>query len=523
MITNNLSDQEVEVDNADYWLKKLESYIADPWEFAKECVFTKDEVDKKNPVKRFPSDLEYLHVYFKVWQKEPMIAVPKSRRMFMSWANIILHLWDAMFHGGRNIAFVSKKEEDADELLNKCEHILENIPESALPKSLRPKHKKTYCCLEFPETGSRIIGMPQGADQLRMHTFSRILADEAAFWDQAEKMYSASIPTLEGGGCMTMISSPAPGFFKRLVFDDLDESKKEKVAPKKIYPKEGVEIWRNPNNRFIVFQLHYSANPIKKDPKYRDTIRSAMPFYQYMQEYELSWDTYEGKPVYPDFNKLLHVVKGDIQPEIGIPLLLGIDQGLNAACLVCQQQGDQFVVMKEYRAQNSGAERFKEFVKKQLKQDFPEWNISKDRDQYLAGMDPTGFNRRDVDERAYASVWTEDFTVLPGENLWEKRRHSVEKLLTKLSNGRPVFQISESGCPTTVRGFEGGYRYPERSFEIEPNKIKPIKDEYSDVHDALQYIATLFEKVQSKHKHEVYMPVYSWMGVKNGKKALRPR
>lgn len=522
-----ITDVEVEVDSGDYWAKRLEVYIRDPWEFAKDCVYTKDEVDKSNPIKKFPADLEYLRLYFKLWVKEERIVVPKSRRMYMSWANLILHLWDAMFHPGRNIAFVSKKEDDANELIKKCLTILENIPESALPKSLRPKFNDKFCELEFPELGSRIMGFPQGADQLRMHTFSRIMADEAAFWDQAEKMYSASIPTLEGGGCMTMISSPAPGFFKRLVFDDLDTSKKEKVAPKKIYPINGVEVWRNPGNKFVVFQLHYSANPMKTDPAYRDGIKSAMPYYQYMQEYELCWDTYEGKPVYPDFNKQIHTVKGDIQPEIGLPLLLGIDQGLNAAVIVCQQQGEQFVAMKEYRAQNMGAIRFKEYVKKQLKVDFPEWNISKDRGQYICGMDPTGFNRRDVDERAYATVWAEDFRVLPGENLWEKRRHSVEKMLTKLSGGKPAFLVSEVGCPVLVRGFEGGYRYPERSFEIEPSKIKPIKDEYADVHDGLQYIATLFEKVQSGTKHEVKGPTYSWMkGSNDGKRkkeTLRPR
>ena len=31
----------------------------DPWEFSK-YVFTKDESDKKNPIKRFPYQLQYL-------------------------------------------------------------------------------------------------------------------------------------------------------------------------------------------------------------------------------------------------------------------------------------------------------------------------------------------------------------------------------------------------------------------------------------------------------------------------------
>jgi hypothetical protein len=73
-----------------------------------------------------------------------------------------------------------------------------------------------------------IQGFPQGADQLRQFTFSGILADEMAFWNDAQEMYSASFPTLEGGGRFTAISSPGAGFFKALVFDQLDRFGNEK-------------------------------------------------------------------------------------------------------------------------------------------------------------------------------------------------------------------------------------------------------------------------------------------------------
>jgi hypothetical protein len=58
-----------------------------------------------------------------------------------------------------------------------------------------------------------------GADQLRQFTFSGILGDECAFWEEARKFYSASAPTIEGGGRMTLISSRSPGFFQRLCYD----------------------------------------------------------------------------------------------------------------------------------------------------------------------------------------------------------------------------------------------------------------------------------------------------------------
>lgn len=199
-------------------LSRLRLIINDPWEFLK-IVRTLDPADKVNPIKKFPVHLDYLRYYTRVWQENPMVAVPKSRRMKMSWVNIALYTWDAAFHKGRHIAFVSKKEDDSDDLVGKAQFIVENLD---LPKELVPQYIKTFNSLEFPQIKSKIEGYPSGADQLRQYTFSGIFADELAFWDDAQKMYSAAIPTIEGGGRFTGVSSPAPGFFKRLVYDELD-------------------------------------------------------------------------------------------------------------------------------------------------------------------------------------------------------------------------------------------------------------------------------------------------------------
>jgi hypothetical protein len=205
-----------------HWIEKLTLYRQDPWAFCCDCVYTLDQTDEKNPIKKFPSHYEYLKLYARVWQKEKFIAVPKSRRMFFSWMNIILYTWDTMFHIGRFNAFVSKKEDDANELLNKAKFILDHIPEEALPREFIPKYEHTFGKLRFSEINSMIHGFPQGADQLRQFTLSGILADEMAFWSDAQETYSASFPTLEGGGRFTAISSPGAGFFKALVFDQLD-------------------------------------------------------------------------------------------------------------------------------------------------------------------------------------------------------------------------------------------------------------------------------------------------------------
>lgn len=211
----------MDADQSADWLPRIKAIRDDPWEFLK-CVNTQDPADKLCPIKPFPVHLEYLHYFVRAWEKYPKILVPKSRRMKMTWVCVALYAWDAAFHVGRHDAFVSKKEDDSNEIVKKAAFILKNVDQRKLPQEFIPKFELTFNKLHFPETHSIIQGFASGADQLRQFTFSGIFADEIAFWDDAEKMYSASIPTLEGGGRFTGVSSPAPGFFKRLVEDQLD-------------------------------------------------------------------------------------------------------------------------------------------------------------------------------------------------------------------------------------------------------------------------------------------------------------
>lgn len=211
-------------------LERYELMRNDPWLFL-EAVHTKDEADPKNPIKRFPIDKEYLKLYTRFWAAEKKIAVPKSRRLIMSWTNIALYTWDTLFHAGRSNAFVSKKEEDASDLVEKARFIVDHLDRELIPAELIPRYEHTYNKLKFPEIESQIRGFPQGADQLRQYTFSGLLFDEVAFWEDAENAYSAAIPTVDSplGGRITMISSPGPGFFRRVVLDRIEIDEEESI------------------------------------------------------------------------------------------------------------------------------------------------------------------------------------------------------------------------------------------------------------------------------------------------------
>lgn len=482
-------------------LQKYLDIIQDPWEFASHCVWTQDPQDQLNPIKPFPKQFHYLKVLFSFWMQKRLTAIPKSRRMFISWGVLTLYAWDTMFHPGRHVAFVSKKEEDGDVLIERVVFILKQIEERGLlPPDLIPKYRKTYCKLDFYEIGSKIEAYPAGSDQLRMHAFSGIMGDEMAFWPDAQKMYAAAMPTIEGGGRFTAISSPAPGLFKDIVFDELKGNIGQASDRETLEPMEGVKIWRNPGNKFWVFELHYTANPAKR-LGYIDGIRDSMPIAQFKQEFELQWDSFVGSPVYPDFSRQKHIKNG-LHPEIGLPLFIGFDFGLNACAVICQLQSNTLVVFKEYTSSNMGIMRFLDQVLiPGIRRDFTRWSTLKD--DYICLIDPAGFSRSQTDEKTCAEfLHKAGFRPIAGELTWEKRRQAVEHYLLKYNKDGACFQIDGHGCPTLVAGFEGQYRYPDKAMEVEPSKLRPIKDDSSHPHDALQYVASKLALLTGKQKRQ---------------------
>jgi hypothetical protein len=194
------------------------------WNFLSTCVYTLDQADKWQPIKQYPAtaDKEYLKPIVEYVESDPLVALVKHRRMLITWTVVALGLWDAMFHEGRHIAFVSKKEEDSDELVRRAQFIYDNIPKAMLP--IKPRAEYKYTQLRFPEINSFIKGYAQGPDQLRQHTCSRIMCDEIAFWPQARATFTSLKPTIEGGGKICLISTRYPGFFKQIIEDTLDEA-----------------------------------------------------------------------------------------------------------------------------------------------------------------------------------------------------------------------------------------------------------------------------------------------------------
>lgn len=178
-----------------------------------------DEADQGR-TKRFP-DKAYLAYICAVWTREPITAIPKTRRMMLSWLMLSLHLWAALFHPQVAVFIQSKKEKDSAFLMSaeRMMFVYDHLP----PQYNWPQIVKKnggpdgvgYSYIKF-DNGSYIMAVGQGADQMRSYTASYVMLDEVGFWEQAESSFSALKPTIEGGGKIIMISSANPGFFQRI-------------------------------------------------------------------------------------------------------------------------------------------------------------------------------------------------------------------------------------------------------------------------------------------------------------------
>lgn len=205
----------------------------DPYYFMTNWAYTLDTHDKDNPVKTFP-EKKYIEILVKLWLKEPLLLLPKSRQMMMSWIFTCLYLWDTCFHEGRLTFFQSKREEDANDLVKRAYFIWDKMPsflkryyEDGKFKELKcnPQNRgqHVYCSMTFPDIHSEIRGIPQGGDIIRMHTASGILSDEMAFQPEAKAAYTAAKPTISSMGRFTGVSTAEDlTFFEDMCFDKLD-------------------------------------------------------------------------------------------------------------------------------------------------------------------------------------------------------------------------------------------------------------------------------------------------------------
>jgi hypothetical protein len=203
----------------------------------------------------------------------------------------------------------------------------------------------------------------------------------------------------------------------------------------------------------------------------------------------------DGRPVFPQFKDFWHVSESELMPMKELPLIIGMDFGLDPAAVFCQiTPKGQLVVLDELVTHNMGIRQFAtEVLKPHLANHYPGFNCR------VYG-DPAGEIRSQADERTCFEELNDQgihAESASSDNSFAARRDSVVEFMTRATDGQPGLLLSPTKCPTLRKGLNGRYKYEivQTSAASEVRyKERPLKNSYSHICDAFQYACVAVDR-----------------------------
>jgi hypothetical protein len=193
-----------------------------------------------------------------------------------------------------------------------------------------------------------------------------------------------------------------------------------------------------------------------------------------------------GTAVYREsFKRSFHVQK-EVTPVVGHPLIVGLDFGRDPCAVITQlDHKGRLLVLEEVIAEDIGLELQ---ITRNLKPVLTSQRYM-GRPVAIVG-DPAGKQRSTLyEETSFDVLKRGGFQAFPAPtNDIDARLRAVEAYLLAQRDGGPAIIFDEDRCPKLIQAMGGGYRYERmRSGQL---RVRPQKNEYSHVSDALQYAAS---------------------------------
>jgi len=209
----------------------------------------------------------------------------------------------------------------------------------------------------------------------------------------------------------------------------------------------------------------------------------------------------QGKQVYANFNRRIHVAEEPLLYS-GLPLYVGWDNSGNspAAIVVQIPTAQQVQVLAEFHTENLGIVDFTNEVNQAMVRMFPGCQ------EVVHYGDPAGENKYSKASGGFTSNKDLQYeqcgiVVQPSEQNFRARVESVDQQLARI-NGILI----DPRCTRLINGFLGGYHYPENKSIVGEYLPTVVKNKYSHVHDALQYVMVkLFKPI---HRPETEIDIY---------------
>jgi len=204
-----------------------------------------------------------------------------------------------------------------------------------------------------------------------------------------------------------------------------------------------------------------------------------------------------GKPVYEkSYSDSIHYADYEIEPIPDLPLIIGFDFGLNPSAVIGQVTPKGILhILDELTSDGVGLEQFiKYYFTPHIQQLYPNYELQ------IVG-DPAGVQRSQSDESSCFDILRRNgYKAIPARtNSLVDRIGAVEFFLNSLVEGKPRFKLSKR-CPMLRKGFISGYHYRKLRVSETRYTETPDKNEYSHIHDALQYLCLHISQDNTKKK-----------------------
>lgn len=260
-------------------------------------------------------------------------------------------------------------------------------------------------------------------------------------------------------------------------------------------PMDGVEMWRNPNNGFLIVDLDFRADPSKRSQEWIAQSQSGVPKAEWKREFGKDWVVYEGKPVYQDYDDDFHKLVGAIVAPRRARLISGWDGGPNdvnlAWCLgLCFPYENAVIWIDEYTVDDGDIPTFVDVVASRIQL---EWAKLGGFSLHVA--DNSVFTDTKVVKggKSMADVMrAQGMAPIPGEISYGKRRSAVSIMMKQLykhndGNVVPKWRVHER-CTFLREAMRGGYAYPRVMGGIGGEyRPAPMKNKFSHIANAMEY------------------------------------
>lgn len=573
------------------YLARCELAKKHPWHFL-HIIKTWDEHDRLAGAKPFPCKAVD-RIVCRAWMDYDLLFMEKARQLRMTWRISALCLHDVMHFKGRRYFFRSQKQEFADAVLDRARGIYDELQNDGYPYLPRVKttgdKSGTKSKLEFPDMHSVIQAVPQGSEVVVSYTASGIFDDEIALQDQAQRGFEQAYPTIKGGGKYCAVGTPNGKVFNYMKMYAIDENtgrprgrheidstkvKDELFTPPSYRDKEHIRRWKEeqllalsddefaavpfevlcafaPGIKYWrtcdgvdVLSVHYSSDPdcspdTEIGRKWIENERRGISESGWQQQYEISYDTFEGRPVIMNFSRNRQVfVRGfDLEPKT--PIRLSIDFGTRVSCCLMAQlvQVEGFTSMQlrffeeiflEFTQTHELAQTIVEMMKLRYR---GYWMRRGERVKVYC--DPAGYQSRETtaDANANTSIQILRNYGIPTPTakkfgVPDSTRLAEATFALMYPNGEPAILVHER-CERLIKALESGWRFPLN--QKPGGKVGyPEKDNYYEhIGDCVRYmIGNTFRNLNAVEKQTkpVRVPVYEkWTGRRIGSRMIYPR